>query len=372
MIISMSASTLTLVAILSVPLQAVASLQESIGALEGRQSFRASRGMQAMLQRSHREMQTRAALPSTGLRSALLQLESFSESTDMGAAVMIIILLLTVCIVAGVMIMVFSRGETDARGEPIRKRAMSAEDPFLVNSYPSTPGSAQVAHKYPPTLRSPGRSPLLSARSNLDVEYSGLSTISERTSGNLPATGSTLCPELVLPSSMTYKINGTIEAREQQETFEVTEQSGAVLALLYIFEDGRDSGVLLESSSRVPLAFVDTSTAQLAKGSPNSLPYVSISKASPIVGGRGAQKAFAFVARRDNNLFSVCQGRLDGPMMLSVRVMGQKSEIVDTSDRICASFEFNWGTTSLHVQQGVDAGVALCTMIAAMKLGAQS
>lgn len=187
-----------------------------------------------------------------------------------------------------------------------------------------------------------------------------------------------LCPALIVQQTegVTLLINGAILPYQQEEVLEVNkiDHEKGVIVRVFISESGRDSGILLESVLRFPIAFINTSNAVNAKGmrSPVENRHVSISRASPIGGGEPSASTFAVVHREPSGKFIVRRGAsASGPVLQYVTLSGRAGSVQDASGRQMASVESPHGpgvSLTIHVVAGVDAGMCLCSVIAAAKL----
>lgn len=185
-----------------------------------------------------------------------------------------------------------------------------------------------------------------------------------------------LCPALIVPQreGVMLMINGAILPHQQEEVLEVNklDHEQGVIVRVFISESGRDSGILLESVLRFPIAFVNTASAVSSKGlrPPTENRHVSISRASPIGGGEPNAAPFAIIAN-EGGQFVVRRGYEGGEVLHSVSMQGRSGQVVDAGGRKIATIDSPSGlgkSMTVHVSANVDAGMILCSVIAAAKL----
>jgi len=135
-------------------------------------------------------------------------------------------------------------------------------------------------------------------------------------------------------------------------------------------EAGTDQGLLIETVSQFPVAFIDTSNAVGQKGPGRRC--VKICRASPTWDPRAPAYAVVesdgkvgrFVMRRNGRVM----------VWINVDMFGKVANIVDDGGRLLATTELRHATASsrmstiVHIQRGVDAGLVLCSVIATCKL----
>jgi len=202
------------------------------------------------------------------------------------------------------------------------------------------------------------------------------------------AGSTTLCSDLVVQQSrgLTLLVNGRFAPCQQEEVVEVcnADASGEVILRIFVSESGRDSGVLLESGLRFPVAFLNTSAAAVPRGAPPLSPadrrQVLIYKAAAVSerGGMTQDQAFALAKLTDTGAVRVTRGADPGGMVLltvnataggaSVTVsspLGSRMALLHPRLNAAAGRE----SLALHVERDVDLALALSAVIAAIKLG---
>lgn len=190
-------------------------------------------------------------------------------------------------------------------------------------------------------------------------------------SGGSTGSETILCPALVVEQSagVTLQVNGTVTPWRQEEVAEVIsmDHGKAVVVRMFISESGRDSGILMESAIRFPLAFINTASAVNSQGlkPPTKNRHVSISGSSPM---RGASSSGVFaVVSMENGAPVVRQGSSSGPVMWTIEKSGR---IQDQQGKEVATIRSAYpgpGMT-IWVAPGADACMMLCAMVAAAKL----
>lgn len=203
------------------------------------------------------------------------------------------------------------------------------------------PRNEQAEHLKLHGTQVPGGSPLAADR---------LSSLRGAIGGTLRYFNSTdsevLCPSLVIeqPAGLMCEITGTIAPHQQEDVVEVIRLSGEkdILARLFISETGHDCGVVLESSKRLPLAFVDTSNAINAQVSkPTSAKRQATISGVPL--SRGSQQLLVFaVVRAEGSTFIARRGGSDtGPILYSIVPgdgFGERGRaVIDSSGRHVAT-----------------------------------
>lgn len=186
-----------------------------------------------------------------------------------------------------------------------------------------------------------------------------------------------LCPQHVVENQegITFEFTGLILPHQQEETAEVTSmdhESGIVLRI-FISEQNRDGGVLLESALRYPLAYLDTSSAVGAQGSP-----LPAGNRQVTIGGaqtyRGPEPVPAFaVVKVEGGTCTVRRGSSHGLIMYTIPAGEQRGStpIIDAAGRQVASIRAASGGRegmTLWVAGGVDACMMICLVVASAKL----
>jgi len=202
-----------------------------------------------------------------------------------------------------------------------------------------------------------------------------------------------LCPLMLVqnPGGVTFTVGGLISNKMQQEIFEVRHElkSGSnedVLLRAYVAESGQLSdGILFESSLGFQLAFLDTAAAFAEDPfiniirPENELSDSSISPAKRAVKAladiqefRKGARVWGTATRGGSGLVHV--HRKEGPLILTVRTnpSADTSNITDARGRLLASMvtrRNDQGHQIMVVQVGGgDAGLLLCSLMAALKL----
>jgi len=191
-----------------------------------------------------------------------------------------------------------------------------------------------------------------------------------------------LCAALVVQqdTGVMLAINGLLRPEPQEEVLEIVQVENQSTAIVRIFvsESGPDRGILLESSLLFPIAFLDTSRCSESHSS--GARRVSISRAAPGAVDPNNPAPFAIVEEgRDGT--TVYRGRQDGSrgrLMQKVTVIQQPGgghclAIKDARGADIARVEPRHrsdGVPSLvlHIVQGEDSGLVVCSVIATVKL----
>lgn len=203
-----------------------------------------------------------------------------------------------------------------------------------------------------------------------------------------------LCPLLVVqnPEGVTFTVGGLISNKVQQEVLEVRHElkSGCpddVLLRAYVAESGHVSdGILVESALGFQLAFIDTACAFQQKDPfinfirpENEMSDLTIAPAKRAVKAladinefRKGTHVWATVTRCGSGLVHV--HRKEGPLIMTVRTnpSADTANITDARGRLLASMvtrRNDVGQKIMVVQVGGgDAGLLLCSLMAALKL----
>mmetsp|Transcript_53981 Transcript_53981/g.94735 ORF Transcript_53981/g.94735 Transcript_53981/m.94735 type:complete len:419 (+) Transcript_53981:107-1363(+) len=181
-----------------------------------------------------------------------------------------------------------------------------------------------------------------------------------------------LYPQLVVhhPGGMKYRLNGTIEAKQQEELLEVChlDNPGYVEVRIFISESPRDCSILLESGSRSPIAFMNTANA-FRGGIGFGDQHVTIRRMGRGHGGKSAAP-FAVACKDGSNVVMRRNLRNGGSAMVQTVVAVDASEITVLGEGggIIAVADRRPGSMDIRVMPGTDAALVLCSLIAAFKL----
>jgi len=297
---------------------------------------------------------------------------------------MIILSLVAVPVAIGVIVLFFMIGEQpskdpDRRGGRVSSRPSISGVPPEVAPYSGSsppPGSlgptTSDSLRYPVTTSAPPQR----RRQPVQAQPGGLQSTLEQP----------LCSALIVhqPGGVTLQVNGLLAPYQQEEVLAVSHLESTsvdeVIVRVFISESGRDSGILMESAMRFPIAFLDTEKAVQPKGAspaPPSTRKVSISRAAPVSWDPCATP-FAVVKAEEPSHFVVRRGTADGSPgkeLLSVvsDESGSQSNVLDENHRLIAAMETRTDPTGrpfylVHIDQGVDAGLVLSGVISAVKL----
>lgn len=185
-----------------------------------------------------------------------------------------------------------------------------------------------------------------------------------------------LYPQLVVhhPAGMKYRINGSIEAKQQEELLEVChlDNPGCVEVRIFISESPRDCSILLESGSRSPIAFMNTANAFRGGGEAGvafSDEHVTIRRMGRGQTGKSAAP-FAIASKDGANVVIRRNLRNGGSAMVQTVVAADSSEItvLGGGGAILAVAEKRLGSLDIRMMPGTDAALTLCSLIAAFKL----
>jgi len=239
-----------------------------------------------------------------------------------------------------------------------------------------------------------------SRRRSIDASsLGGLSQFKSR-SGSCASTPSPFCSELIVdnPRGMALLINGQFEPNQQEEVVEVTsaDASGEVVVRALMSETGMDSGVLLESGHRIPIAFLHTHAAvglrvlpsprggrPSPRGGQRKGRHVLVSRVSGLADQSGGHPNddmdFALVQVTEGNVVVMTRGgEPGGALLLAVHVRpgSRRMTVADAASKLVASVgprrDGQQGPLPqqvLNVEHGVDVALVLCALISAVKLG---
>lgn len=183
-----------------------------------------------------------------------------------------------------------------------------------------------------------------------------------------------LCPALVVEQGggVTLKINGAILPHRQEVVADVIslEHAQAVVVRMFLSEAGRDSGILIESATRFPLAFINTANAVNNKGvRPPKSRQVSISGSSPLLGAEPAATFAVAVPEGDSGSVVVRRNSKDGLLMYTISTDAEGGRIIDANGKQVAILKTNFGPDMVvWIGPGIDACMILCSVVAAAKL----
>lgn len=181
-----------------------------------------------------------------------------------------------------------------------------------------------------------------------------------------------LYPQLVVqhPAGMKYRLNGTIESKQQEELLEVChmDNPGYVEVRIFISESPRDCSILLESGSRSPIAFMNTANA-FRGGLGFGEQHVTIRRMGRGHAGKNAAP-FAVASNDGSNVMVRRTLRNGGSALVQTVVAVDASEITVLGEGggIVAVADRRQGSMDIRVMPGTDAALVLCSLIAAFKL----
>lgn len=172
---------------------------------------------------------------------------------------------------------------------------------------------------------------------------------------------------------------GAILPYRQDEVVEVlnNDKEQALIARVFMLENGDDGGILVESALRLPIAFIDTTNAVAAMGQMRRVQrHVAISGGTPF---RGQEAVVPFaVVQEEQGRMVARRGRLDGPLMYTVTSAStttlsqpsteQMSKVVDATGREVATVYPHGTGLTVQVASGADAGMVMCIIVAERKL----
>lgn len=217
------------------------------------------------------------------------------------------------------------------------------------------------------------------SHSDVDCDTASLSSM---------GSGSALCTQLIVQTQqgVTLLVNGSFEPYQQEEVIDVSNTSrisSEVVLRIFMSEAGKDSGILLESPQRFPIAFLHTGSAVGPKDAPKESPSVQqkkqvlISRASCLTARTGVKNDnyFGLVRPLEGSAVVMTRGgEPGGPVLLTVnaRVGTCEMSVADATGQIIASVQPRRQSQQpqhiLHVQYDVDVAMVLCAVIAAVKL----
>lgn len=221
------------------------------------------------------------------------------------------------------------------------------------------------------------------AKSNMQRSDSMSSAASERPAGlKMNIETGTLCQSLVVPkaSGVTLGLDGELLPCQQETMVEITMKdstSNEGLLRLLVSETGKDSGMLLESVLKLPIAILDTSNAVSRRG----LPPPAENRRVLIRRDMDPARAPFAVVRSDGaaRVFKATRGTMNGgagePLIsVLVDMGGLRANIVNAEGRLIASMESRQEPSGksqrfLNICHGADAALVLCVVFSAIKLG---
>jgi len=202
------------------------------------------------------------------------------------------------------------------------------------------------------------------------------SRISDRSAGNGSGSSDVLCPALIVQQQEGVKIecNGSVSADKQEGILDVS-AAGRIIMRVLFSEFGLDSGILVESMMRAPIAFLNTTKAWASEESSNDR-RVHICRSLPAAAPALGTDPFAVVMPDPDplqkNCFQVRRG-FTGPLLARVRLQANAMCVTSGEGLLMASLDARMKGTSLeqlrmHIQPNVDASLVVCFMLASMKL----
>lgn len=189
-----------------------------------------------------------------------------------------------------------------------------------------------------------------------------------------------LCPALIVPKAagVTLSLTGDLDPFQQEVVLSVAsvDVTTETILRLMISETGRDSGILLESVLKLPIAIMETGAAVAPRGEskrPAEQRMVLVRRDMD-----PTRAPYAVVRAEAPTCFVVTRGTLDGrpgEQLLSVLQDSRNSRanIVGVDGTLIASMQIKSDPTSrvqriIHVAQNADAALVLCAVVASVKL----
>jgi len=190
-----------------------------------------------------------------------------------------------------------------------------------------------------------------------------------------------LCPALVVPhpAGVTLNLTGDLDAFQQEVVLNVAkvDVTTELLLRLLISETGRDSGILVESVLKLPIAILETGAAVAPRGErrppPEQRMVVIRRDMDP------TRAPYAVVRAQAPTCFVVTRGTLDGgpgePLLSVLQdTRNSRSNVVAADGKLLASVEVRGVSPTqgaqriIIVAQHADAALILCAVIASVKL----
>lgn len=230
-----------------------------------------------------------------------------------------------------------------------------------------------------------GLPPYQSAASHPFVRCDSVSSTASHQAGILPSSHMTcdvgmLCPALIVPNAagVTLSITGSLDAFQQELVLSVAsvDVTTETILRLMVSETGRDSGILLESVLKIPIAIMETGAAVGPSGESRRPPE---HRAVVIRRDMDPTRApYAIIRAEASTCFVVTRGTQDGSpgeQLLSVLQDSRNScaNVVGADGKLIASVQIKKDSTSrvqriIHVAQNADAALVLCAVVASVKL----
>lgn len=192
-----------------------------------------------------------------------------------------------------------------------------------------------------------------------------------------------ICQALVVVAvdGIKLAIVGKILPGPQEETLYVrkaVDNDTEPIMRIFMSEEGVDKGILIESSLQYPICLFDTSHARIP---PPGRACVSVSRADPVALDPKAAP-FAVIERSGQSVVRAYRGTVSGlddsrELLMTLREdpSGVCASIYDAHEHLVANTEGDSQggprpQTLLRIGNGVDSGLVICLVIAAVKLRA--
>lgn len=208
------------------------------------------------------------------------------------------------------------------------------------------------------------------------------SSVASRMSGssgvNENGNSEVLCLALLVQQQDGVRVecNGVISSEKQEGILDVITAGRTIMRILFS-EFGLDSGILVESMMRSPIAFMNTTKAWSSDDLSNDR-RVLICRSLPASGGTSGTDPFAVVMPDPSPMQTKClnfqvRRGVTGPLMAHVRLQPNDMRVTSGEGLLLASLDGRLIGTSLeqvrmHIQPNVDASLVVCVLLAAVKL----
>lgn len=215
-------------------------------------------------------------------------------------------------------------------------------------------------------------------------------SVSSRISTSSAASGNSdvLCLALVVQQADGVKVdfNGSIKSDKQEGVFDVSTAGRTIMKVLFS-EFGSDSGILVESVMKAPIAFLNTKKAQ-SEGPQYGKEFVDRQSASipdrrvlicrSLAAPSAEPYAVVIPDPSSKMCFQVKRGSTNGALLATVRLEGQQMNMVSGDGQPMATLHGNLAQgahgppsvdqLSMNVHPHFDASLVLCSAIASIKL----